>query len=296
MDLSVIFPAYNEESGIFGVLQKTKKILQQMDISYEIIVVNDGSKDKTAEKAQAAGVCVISHTNNKGYGAALLTGFTAAKGKILCCLDADGTYPPEEIPGLYHYLITRDMEMVSGSRLSGACRGMPFIRKVGNYTLSWIATIMLGKRIYDLASGLRVFKKNMLQDILPLSNDLDFTVRMTLKSAAKKIRFKELPIRYDERSGESKLSVSKHGRMFFQSILYVTRDYNPLRLFVPISIFFITLAFFNILQLAIRRIGGEVSISLTNGIVITGILGLFGLQILFFGVIADMIASIKNNR
>ena len=296
MNLSVIFPAYNEEKGIAETILRTKNVLQQMNLSFEILVVNDGSCDNTAEIAQKLGVKVISHSRNKGYGAALTTGFNAAKGKILCCLDADATYPPEEIPKLYSYLIHNDVEMVCGARLLGKCKGMPFIRKIGNHILSYIATLLLGKRIYDLASGMRLFKRTMFEEILPLSNDLDFTVRMTLKAAAKRIRFKELAIRYDERAGMSKLSISRHGKMFFQSILYVTRDYNPLRLFLPISFFFIIIALFNIFQLLIRRMMGEVSISLTNGLVITGMLGLFGLQILFFGVIADMIASMKNNQ
>lgn len=296
MKLSIIFPAYNEEKGITETILRTKRVLDAMKIPSEIIVVDDGSTDKTAEIARKLNIKLLSHPRNKGYGAALTSGFTMAKGDILCCLDADATYPPEEIPRLYKYLLEHDVEMISGARLLGKAKGMPFIRKIGNRVLSFIATILLGKKIYDLASGMRLFKRSMLEDILPLSNDLDFTVRMTLKAAAKKIKFKELPIRYDERSGTSKLSISHHGRMFFHSIIYVTRDYNPLRLFVPISLFFILLAVFNMSQLFVRRLFGEVSISLTNGLVITGMLGLFGLQILFFGVIADMIAHIRNNK
>lgn len=299
MELSIVFPAYHEEKSIVHVLHRTKRVLANMPISSEIIVVDDGSTDKTAALARAEGVCLISHKRNKGYGAALQTGFAAAKGKILCCLDADGTYPPEEIPLLYHYFVTHDVEMVSGARLLGKCKGMPLIRKVGNHLLSLIASFLLGKRIHDLASGMRIIKKETLHDLLPLSDDLDFTVRMILKAAARRMKFKELPIQYDERDGLSKLSISKHGHMFFQSILYVTRDYKPLRLFVPVSFFFLSLAFLNAAQLFLRRLFGELTFSLTNGLVITGGLAIFGLQIFFFGVLADMIASIreeKNNK
>src|SRR3989338_3818425 len=184
MDVSIIFPAYHEEKSIVHVLRRTKKVLATMPISSEIIVVDDGSTDKTATLAREEEVRVISHKRNKGYGAALQTGFAAAKGKILCCLDADGTYPPEEIPLLYHYFVTHDVEMVSGARLLGKCKGMPFIRKVGNHILSFIASFLLGKRIHDLASGMRLIKKEALHDLFPLSNDLDFTVRMMLKAAA----------------------------------------------------------------------------------------------------------------
>ncbi len=171
---------------------------------------------------------------------------------------------------------------------------MPFIRRIGNIILTTCATLLIGKKIHDLASGMKVFKKSILNEILPLSDDLDFTVQMTLKTAAKNIKFKELPISYEERKGMSKLYISTHGKMFLKSIIYITRYYNPLRLFIPLSLFFIGLAFLNLLQLAARRIMGEMSISLTNGLVITGLLTFFGLQIFFFGVLADMIASLRN--
>jgi glycosyltransferase involved in cell wall biosynthesis len=294
--LSVIFPAYNEEKGIVDVILRTKDVLKKMKISSEIIVVDDGSRDQTAALAQGQKVVVLSHKRNKGYGAALLTGFVAANGEIVCCLDADGTYPPEEIPKLLHYFETRDLDMISGARLLGKCKGMPFIRKVGNIILSWIASLLLGRKIHDLASGMRLLKKKTLMDLLPLSNELDFTVRMMLKAAAKRMRFKEVAIRYDERSGASKLQVSKHGKMFFQSILYVTRDYRPLRLFLPVSFIFIFIAVLNAGQLLIRRILGELTTSLTNGLVITGGLLLLGIHIFIFGILADMIASLKDKN
>jgi glycosyltransferase involved in cell wall biosynthesis len=294
--LSVVFPAYNEEKGITDVILRTKEVLKRMNISSEIIVVDDGSKDQTAVLARAAKVVVLSHKRNKGYGAALQTGFLAAKGTLVCCLDADGTYPPEEIPKLLHYFETKDLDMISGARLLGKCEGMPFIRKVGNTILSWIASLLLGRRIHDLASGMRLLRKQTLIDLLPLSDELDFTVCMMLKSAAKKMRFKEVAIRYDEREGSSKLQISKHGNMFFQSILHVTRDYRPLRLFVPVSFFFIFIAVLNAGQLLIRRILGELTTSLTNGLVITGGLLLLGIHIFIFGILADMIASLKDEK
>jgi glycosyltransferase involved in cell wall biosynthesis len=294
--LSVIFPAYNEEKGITEVLIRTKAVLKKIKISSEIIVVDDGSRDQTAIRAHAQGVVVLSHKRNKGYGAALLTGFLAAKGELVCCLDADGTYPPEEIPKLLHYFETKDLDMISGARLLGKCKGMPFIRKVGNIILSWIASLLLGRRIHDLASGMRLLSKKTLVDLLPLSDELDFTVRMMLKAAAKKMRFKEVAIRYDERAGDSKLQISKHGNMFLQSILYVTRDYRPLRLFLPVSFFFILIAVLNAGQLLIRRILGEMTMSLTNGLVITGGFLLLGIHIFIFGILADMIASLKDQK
>ena len=229
---------------------------------------------------------------NKGYGASLKDGFDAATGNVLCCLDADSTYPPEEIPKLYHYFLSHpDTDMVVGSRLKGHCKGMPLIRKIGNKILAKFASIMLKTNIVDLASGMRVISKKKYKTLLPLSDELDFTVKMTLKCAAKKMKMAEIPIDYDERRGDSKLSATKHGYMFFKTILHITRDYDPLRIFLPLSLFFMILGFISAIQLLVRRIILGLSLELTNGIIIAGVLILFGFQIFFFGILADIIIN-----
>ena len=291
MELSVVIPAFNEERGIGATLDELKAVLKSMAGSSEIILVDDGSSDRTAAIALAKGVKVISHSTNRGYGAALAAGFSAAKGRVLACLDADGTYPPSELPKLYAALRKSGAEMVVGSRMAGKNEGMPLLRKFGNRILSNFASFMLGVRVSDLSSGMRVLPKETLQKLLPLSHELDFTVNMTLEAASQKMLVVEVPIDYRHRAGESKLSASRHGLMFLKSIIRVVRDYEPLRLFLPISGFFVLVGVLGMLQLLARRLGGEQSTSITNGLIVTGALVLFGLQIFFFGIIADMIAS-----
>lgn len=289
--LSIILPALNEEKAIGITLDRINNTLKESRTNAEVIVIDDGSKDRTAEIAKSKGVRVISHRVNLGYGVSLKDGFDSAKGDILCCIDADSTYPPEEIPKIYNYYLTHDVDMVVGSRLKGRCKGMPFIRKVGNKVLSRFAGMMLETRISDLTSGMRIISKKRYKSLLPLSNNLDFTVKMTLKCAARKMKVVEIPIEYDERRGVSKLSATKHGYLFLKTILHITRDYKPLKIFIPLSLFFISIGLISAISLFIRRILVGLSMEITNGIVIAGVLIIFGFQIFFFGIIADMIAS-----
>ncbi|MBW3015143.1 glycosyltransferase family 2 protein [Candidatus Woesearchaeota archaeon] len=289
--LSIVLPALNEERAIGKTLDRINRMLELSKIDAEVIVVNDGSKDRTAEIAKNKGAKVISHKRNLGYGAALRHGFQAAKGKIICSLDADSTYPPEEIPKLYKIYLKRNVDMVVGSRMLSGAKGMPLIRKIGNKLLATFASIMLKTRIVDLSSGMRVISKEDVSKLFPLTDELDFTVKITLEYAAQKKRILEVPIKYEERKGKSKLSSTKHGYMFAKNILHITRDYNPLRIFIPISLFFIITGAIWVLNLIVQRLLFGVSINLTNGLVVTGAWILFGFQIFFFGILADMIAS-----
>ncbi|RLD91360.1 MAG: glycosyltransferase family 2 protein, partial [Bacteroidetes bacterium] len=98
LDLSLIIPAYNEEKIIAEVIKEINSILASQDLSYEILVVDDGSDDRTAEEAASAGARVISHPDNIGNGASIKTGIRNARGKLLLMMDADGQHPPEMIP------------------------------------------------------------------------------------------------------------------------------------------------------------------------------------------------------
>ena len=145
--LSVVIPALNEENGIDAILQR---VLAQRDglaaegiDTLEVIVVDDGSKDRTAERIRTyADVRLIQHPVNRGYGAALKTGFNAATGDLLAFLDADGTYPPESFPELCRAIEEHDADLIIGSRMLSGESEMPLVRRVG--------------RLSDSASGMRV--------------------------------------------------------------------------------------------------------------------------------------------
>jgi len=143
--LSVIIPAYNEENGIASIVQRvqsTREGLHSVDVNdLEVVVVDDGSKDHTGEIVAALpNVVLISHVINHGYGAALKTGFSHARGDLLGFLDADGTYPPEHFPDLCREALN-GADLVVGSRRSGAESHMPLMRRVGN--LLWSKMVSL---------------------------------------------------------------------------------------------------------------------------------------------------------
>lgn len=134
--LSVVIPAYNEEAGISEIAHRvlgTKEDLAKIGVNnLELIVVNDCSRDRTAAiVSEIEGVKLIDHPENKGYGAALKTGFCQAQGELIGFLDADGTYPPEYFPQLCQAAL-KGAELVIGSRMAGASSQMPFVRRLGN--------------------------------------------------------------------------------------------------------------------------------------------------------------------
>jgi glycosyltransferase involved in cell wall biosynthesis len=234
--LSVVIPAYNEEDSIAAVMQRVLAIRPALPAAgvddLELIVVNDGSRDRTAEIVQATpGVRLLTHVRNGGYGAALKTGFAAARGELIGFLDADGTYPPEHFPDLCRALLARDADIVIGSRMAGAASEMPLVRRIGNFIFANLVSLVSAQRITDSASGMRVFKKAVLERIYPLPDGLNLTPVMSTRALHEGLVMIEAPIPYSERAGRSKLSVARDGMRFAQSIVWTAFTYNPARLF-----------------------------------------------------------------
>src|SRR5262249_10799192 len=176
--VSVVIPAYNEEKGVGPQVKAIRQVLSSYGIAHEIIVVDDGSQDRTAEEAALAGARVLRHLRNRGYGAALKTGIVAAKYEAIAITDADGTYPADQIPAMLRKLDTADM--VVGAR-TGENVNIPFIRKPGKIALGWLANRIADQRIPDLNSGLRVFWRECALQYFPvLSNKFSFTTTITL--------------------------------------------------------------------------------------------------------------------
>jgi hypothetical protein len=171
----------------------------------------------------------VRHPVNRGYGAALKSGFKAAEGQLLAFLDADGTYPPEHFPQLCTAIL-QGADVVVGSRRSGASSEMPVVRRLGNFIWSNLLTVIAGQKVADPASGMRVFRREALDKIYPLPDGLNFTPVMSTRTAHENLQVRELPIPYKERLGRSKLSVVRDGMRFLQTILWTALNYNPVRI------------------------------------------------------------------
>lgn len=237
MIFSIVIPAYNEENGIADIIRRTLNtepaILSIQGIyGMELIVVNDGSRDRTeAIVDQFTEVRQIKHTVNKGYGAALKTGFESATGEIVGFLDADGTYPPEFFPEILKAFLKENADIALGSRMMGAKSGMPMTRYIGNRFFALLLSWIVGKKITDTASGLRVFRKGVLPQLYPLPDGLNLTPAMSTKAIHEQLKIIELPMPYDERIGRSKLNVIGDGLRFFNTIVGNAQLYNPLKFF-----------------------------------------------------------------
>jgi len=258
--LSIVIPAYNEEKGIAEIANRVLSVgpaLKNAGVDQlELLIVDDGSKDRTAEVAsKIAGVNLICHPQNKGYGAALKTGFSKAKGELIGFLDADGTYPPEYFPQLCRAALN-GVDLVIGSRMAGAESKMPLTRRVGNFFFANLLTILSRQKVTDSASGMRVFKREILEQLYPLPNGLNLTPVMSTRALHEGINIGEVPIPYSERVGRSKLSVIHDGRIFLQSMVWTVLYYNPVRILGMIGATGVGIAALVFLGIVIARLQG----------------------------------------
>jgi len=258
--LSVVIPAYNEENGISEIANRVLAVgpaLKNAGVEkLELLVVDDGSRDRTAEVASSIpGVCLIRHPKNKGYGAALKTGFSKASGELIGFLDADGTYPPEYFPQLCQAALN-GTDLVIGSRMAGADSQMPVTRRIGNFFFANLLSILGRQKVTDSASGMRVFKKEILEQIYPLPDGLNLTPVMSTRALHEGIKIEEVPIPYSERVGRSKLSVIRDGRIFLQSMVWTALSYNPVRILGILGLAGIGIAGLIFLGLIIARLNG----------------------------------------
>lgn len=234
--LSIVIPAYNEERAIGAVLERMRAVgpaLQEAGFTdWEVIVVDDGSRDRTAEIVSAyPEVRLIRHPVNRGYGAALKTGFAHARGEWLAFLDADATYPPESLPDLYRAARASGADMVVGSRMGRAESEMPLVRRIGNWGFAFLLRVLGSAAISDSASGMRLLRREILERLYPLPDGLNFTPAMSARAIYEGLRMIEVPIPYRERLGQSKLHPLQDGVRFLHAIVWTVMTYNPVRVF-----------------------------------------------------------------
>ena len=232
LDLSVVIPAFNEENGIGPGLDELHATLKELGLKYEVIVVDDGSTDRTAEEAAAHDCRVITNVENRGYGASLKRGFSQARCERVLITDADGTYPAEDIPGLL--AVADDYDMVVGTR-TGEKVHDSWARRPARSFLRRFASYLAGRKIPDLNSGLRLIKRSHVfayARILPAGFSFTTTITLALLCTDHTVGY--VPINYRRRVGRSKIRPSHAGR-FLILILRVMVLFNPLKVFLPLG-------------------------------------------------------------
>lgn len=225
--VSIVIPAFDEELGIGPVVERVRALRSWA----EVLVVDDGSRDRTAEVAAAAGARVVRHPYNKGNGAAVKTGIRAARGELVLLMDADGQHDPDDVLRVLEPLDLHDL--VVGARSS---KDQTATRALGNWVFTRLASWLTGRPIPDLTSGFRAARRERLLEILHLlPNGFSYptTSCLALLKAGHNVTF--VPITAHRRVGKSKIRVLQDGTKFLLIIFKIVTLYSPLRVFFPIA-------------------------------------------------------------
>jgi glycosyltransferase involved in cell wall biosynthesis len=274
-----VIPAFNEEAGITSVVE----LLVGVAPWREVLVVDDGSADQTARRAEAAGARVVRHPYNKGNGAAVKTGIREARGEVVLLIDGDGQHDPEDALKLVAPIGVHDL--VIGARTA---RDQAPTRALGNWLFSGLASWLTGRPIPDLTSGYRAARRERLLEILPLlPNGFSYptTSCLAFLKAGYNVSFE--PIRARPRVGTSKIRVLRDGVRFFLIILKIVTLYSPLKVFFPISAvaFLLGVGYGAWNVLAYRKIPMGSALLIQLAVVV-----------FLFGLISEQIASSRDRK
>ena len=236
--VSVIVPAYREAPGIESLVRRIIITMKATGYRYEVIVVDDGSDDGTAEKAKNGGARIISHPYNMGNGAAIKTGIRNATGNIVVMIDGDGQHKPEDIPRLLEKLDTYDMAV--GARTSDSHTSIH--RFLANKFYNIFASYICKRKIHDLTSGFRAIRTDIARTFIPLlPNTFSYPTTMTMAVVRSGFSLVYVPITSQRGAGKSKIKLIRDGSRFFLIIVKIATLFSPMRVFLPVSaVMFIT--------------------------------------------------------
>ncbi|MCK5017162.1 MAG: glycosyltransferase family 2 protein [Candidatus Peribacteraceae bacterium] len=286
--LSIIVPVYNEENAVKQTVDRLTLTLSKEINDWEIILINDGSTDGTKnilDNIASKNILVLHNIQNIGYSSSIKRGIKKASGQLLAITDADGTYPVEELPAMLKQMNESKVDMIVGARTKKKVH-IPFVRKPAKVIIAILANFLVGEKIPDINSGLRIFTRELAEKFWHLyPQRFSFTITITLAALTNSYQVEFYPIEYSKRIGKSTLSSGTNGLKNFFSFI---------GLIIRITTYFRPLKFFTIPSL-ILSIGGVAlmicTITTQQNISDSGML-LFvtGLQIGIFGLLADNIA------
>ena len=233
-ELTILLPAYNEEQSIGNTIREIKDLYPEC----EILVVDDGSKDRTQDEAIKAGANVWKHPHNIGNGAAIKTGLRYASGEWVLMMDADGQHKPADIASLLEH--KENYDMVVGARSKGSRTSLH--RDLANFIYNWLASYITKFKVEDLTSGFRLVRNERVSKfIYLLPNTFSYPTTITMAYLRSGLSIKYVPIQTLARKGKSKIKLFQDGIRFFLIITRIATLFSPLRIFLPVSLtFFIT--------------------------------------------------------
>ena len=285
--VSIVIPAFNEEGIIVPTIEKLKQVCNKAKITeYEVIIVDDGSSDKTSESALSTDAKVIKHPHNIGYGRSLKDGINSANYDTIIITDADDTYPLEKIPDLYSEY-QKGFNMVVGAR-KGKNYDESFFKKILRIILKKLVEYTSGRKIPDINSGMRIFsKKEIVPYFSSLCDGFSFTTSLTLAymMTGKFVKYTE--IGYNKRKGKSKVKMLRDSLRTMQFIVEAILYYNPIKIFLFFSMILIICSAINFVLSALLH--------LTSAFLMG--IGFFLLAFLFFGIglLAVLLKQILQN-
>lgn len=222
--VSIVIPAFNEEATIGNTIAKTLTTLEATRLSYEVIVVDDGSTDQTRTRAQHRNVTLLTNGKNQGKGSALKRGFTHATGAIVITIDADGSHDPADIERLLTPALN-GADVVIGSRFTNG-QGNHATKKlhlIGNHLINLVIRVLTGKHITDSQTGFRALKREVIREIRIASKGYQVETELTVKSLKNGNQVQEVPIRISPRAdGTSHLCPLRDGLKIFKTIMEST--------------------------------------------------------------------------
>jgi hypothetical protein len=224
--VSVVFPCLNEADSVEACIKEVQEAADRAGICLEVLVVDNGSEDRSASIARAAGARVVDEPR-RGYGNALRRGFGLASYDVVVMADADSTYELSKLAEVAGPVLTGTSDMVIGGRLSGATRRtMPFLHRfVGTPVLSYLVNRACGRRVArDSQSGFRAFRRDLVLALHLRSSGMELASEMLVRAARADLRITEVETGYRERVGESKLATFSDGWRHLQLILMLAPD------------------------------------------------------------------------
>ena len=284
--VSVVIPCLNEAENIERCVRGAQRVLDEAGLSGEVIVVDNASEDGSGDLARRAGARVVDQPH-RGYGSAYLAGFEAVRGEYIVMLDADLTYPFEEIPRFVERLES-GCELVMGDRMDNIQPGaMHWLhRYVGNPVLTGVLNLFFRTGVKDAHCGMRALRRDALPRLDLRTSGMEFASEMVIRAAKLNLRIGELPIEYHPRSGESKLSRFSDGWRHLRFLLV----HSPTHLFVIPGVALLALGSFVALTVVaqINVLGREWDL---HAMVMGAFVMVVGVQVIALGLCAHAYAK-----